>query len=149
MMKNFFSQGIYNEKEAPKLAQKYEKLPQFSILNAQTYFDIVIGRDDEEEDQKIKGRVVFELFTKEVPKTAENFRALCTGEKGDNLTFKGNIFHRVIPGFMAQGGDITNKNGTGGMSIYGHKFEDEKIWYPHTHRGILSMANSGPDTNGS
>ena len=149
LMKNFFSEGIYNEKEAPKVAEKYEKLPEFSILNAQVYFDIVIGKEDEEEDQKIKGRVVFELFTKEVPKTAENFRALCTGEKGENLTFKGNAFHRVIKGFMAQGGDITHGTGTGGMSIYGPKFEDEKIWYPHTHRGLLSMANSGPDTNSS
>lgn len=96
-----------------------------------------------------KGRVVFELFPKHVPKTAENFRAICTGEKGADLHYKGNIFHRIIKGFMMQGGDITNRNGTGGKSIYGGKFDDEKVWIPHTHGGLLSMANSGPNTNGS
>lgn len=90
-----------------------------------------------------------ELFTKEVPKTAENFRCLCTGEKGPEYHYKGNFFHRVIAKFMAQGGDITNQNGTGGHSIYGEKFDDEGIWFPHTHKGILSMANAGPNTNGS
>ena len=90
---------------------------------------------------------MFELFKNKVPKTAENFRCLCTGEKG--ITFKENIFHRILDGFMIQGGDITNQNGTGGMSIYGDKFPDEKVWLPHDHSGLLSMANSGPDTNGS
>ena len=89
------------------------------------------------------------MFSKRVPKTAENFRQMCTGEKGEGYHYMGNIFHRIIKGFMAQGGDITAQNGTGGMSIYGHKFDDEGIWYPHTHKGILSMANAGPDTNGS
>lgn len=93
--------------------------------------------------------MVFELFNNKVPKTAENFRCLCTGEKGSDIHFKGNVFHRIIPGFMMQGGDITEMNGTGGKSIYGHKFEDENVWIPHTHPGILSMANSGPNTNGS
>ncbi len=92
---------------------------------------------------------MFELFKNKTPKTAENFRCLCTGEKGADLHYLNNIFHRVIPGFMMQGGDITQQNGTGGKSIYGHKFPDEKVWLPHTHGGLLSMANSGPDTNGS
>ena len=91
-----------------------------------------------------------ELFKEQVPRTVENFRALCTGELGLNLHYRTRVFQRIIPGFMMQGGKIVvNNNGTEAQSIYGTKFADEQVWIPHTHEGILSMANAGPDTNGS
>lgn len=110
------------------------------ILSQNVFFDV-------SRNSQPLGRIVFELFDKQVPKTAQNFRELATGQHG--FGYAGSPFHRVIPNFMLQGGDFTNGNGTGGKSIYGAKFPDENFAYKHNKPGLLSMANAGPNTNGS
>merc|ERR1712086_518532 len=116
-------------------------------ITQKVYFDVEI-------DGQPEGRIVFGLFGDTVPTTTANFEALCTGEKGvgksgKNLHFKESAFHRIIPGFMAQGGDFTMGDGRGGESIYGEKFADENFDLKHTKPFLLSMANAGPNTNGS
>merc|ERR1712228_831814 len=124
----------------------YFFLEKLTMAHSTVFFDVGV-------DKQLAGRITIELH-KDTPATSETFRALCTGEKGTGksgrpLHFKGAPFHRIIPGFMAQGGDFTAGNGTGGESIYGNKFADENFTLKHTKPYLLSMANAGPNTNGS
>jgi peptidylprolyl isomerase len=139
---NFFSKvSVYDDKALPIV-------PGLAKDNPKVYFDVTIGG-------RYIGRIVMLLFADVVPKTVQNFKILCMGNHsttastGQPLHFKGSTFHRVIKGFMIQGGDFTRGDGTGGESIYGAKFADENFKIKHTEAGLLSMANAGPNTNGS
>eukprot|EP01013_Petalomonas_cantuscygni_P020831 TRINITY_DN39569_c0_g1_i1.p1 TRINITY_DN39569_c0_g1~~TRINITY_DN39569_c0_g1_i1.p1 ORF type:complete len:216 (+),score=37.78 TRINITY_DN39569_c0_g1_i1:41-649(+) len=132
-------------------ARRLGPRPPSNPANPRVFVDVTIGGKD-------AGRLIFELFHDACPQTAENFRALCTGERGVDrktskaLHYKNTPFHRIIPGFMCQGGDITRGNGYGGVSIYGDRFPDETFRGKcgrHFGFGTLSMANAGPNTNGS
>merc|ERR1719193_1129249 len=143
--------GCKDSSPAPKaeFVPKVEDFPNYTpplgtpnSENPVGYFDVTAGGKD-------LGRIEMELKVDVVPKTAGNFKSICSGDNSSGLTYKGSPFHRIIPNFMCQGGDITRGNGTGGKSIYGSKFADENFELKHRGPGVLSMANSGPNTNGS
>ena len=145
---SFFKKGVYEEKEEGKSDKFKPYLYPFDPTNAQCFFDIAIGKEGEEGYEK--GRVVFEVFThkNQTPKTAENFRSLCVGEEGDLYHYKGSKFHKILTGYVINGGDTTGDTGTGGLSIYGYQFDDENVWFPHP-KGVITTANKGPNQNGA
>jgi peptidylprolyl isomerase len=142
-----FNKYLINSCLYKVIRKKYVLQEQFVRDNLKAYFDISI-------DNNPKGRLIFELFAKDCPKTALNFYHLCKGDKlnpktNKPLHYKSSKFHRIIPGFMCQGGDIIKGDGTGSISIYGDTFPDENFVFSHDRPGMLSMANRGPNTNGS
>lgn len=142
---SIFSTNIMNAEGKVAKSAAVSKVSNQAVSKSYCFFDVQIGSSK-------PGRIVLELDHDIVPKTAKNFLELCKGFKnksGKNIGYKGSKFHRIIPDFMIQGGDFTHGNGTGGVSIYGQKFKDENFKQKHTEPGILSMANSGPNTNGS
>lgn len=134
--------GLYSEKKLDIC-----KVPLYDVSNPRVFLDIQIGKDPANTK-----KIIIELFAKFVQKAAENFRCLCTGEKSNEnqkLCYKGSVFHKLVKGFSLDGGDIEKGDGTGGMSIYGKSFLDEDVWYDHDRYGLISMVNTGPNTNSS
>jgi peptidylprolyl isomerase len=147
MFSSYSRRNLINMNLYKNIKKTYMQDSLFIRENLKAYFDISVNNN-------LKGRIVFTLFAKDCPRTALNFFHLCKGDKtcpesGKKLHYKGSKFHRIIPGFMAQGGDFLNGNGTGSISIYGKKFGDENFVFSHDRAGMLSMANSGPNSNGS
>merc|ERR1712141_221482 len=140
-------QGFLAQRQQPQ--QTRQQVPvqqQQQPKRTKVYFRVAVGSGNNVEDY---GQINMELFDEVVPRTVANFMAIASGQNQKGFSYKNSIFHRVIPNFMLQGGDFTNFDGTGGESIYGPKFEDENFVVKHASPGLLSMANSGPDTNGS